>query len=404
MLPAHPLPEGFNWLTTEFIGELHDAIARRLAADGSGNDALLAQLQPPEVVVHKRDFGEQAGFNRMTETVVDTETGATIFNLSIRSMQEAVFTLCNGSFYREDPLAAFTSQTLTNQGYNFNNQVPQVSFWSFAQITADLGLDPGWNWTRKHPRFIYSLDDPGEAGQRARRVSGPVQEPNANVFAEVYEHDGSAWVEITDDPVAMPDELEDQGLAEVGDYIGPWIWNELLTFLSYLTVCRVELDTVPSTTNEVRTRSIQFGTEDVIQESTSGISSPTTGTGWGRSNFGGPAGNRPASEVESTVAPRFSFFPAGFTSTAVRIKLVEDRSLHTLPYSPGFNPFSSTDWTYVLSRTVAAEQDFEEFSLMYGDRTDQLPNPPDLGRVEIDLHRLTYVGYIDDTGTHEEPS
>jgi len=71
-------------------------------------------------------------------------------------------------------------------------------------------------FTRKWPREIADDTDTGEDGQRARY----------RTTAQMYDHVGGAWV-LSEDQLTPPDTVEGRGLCVSGDYVGPWIWNEL---------------------------------------------------------------------------------------------------------------------------------------------------------------------------------
>ncbi len=161
--------------------------------------------------------------------------------------------------------------------------------------------DYRFGWTRKFPRTLSRLDDPGEAGQRARFTGPPSrlfthtqwlynkgagtrfsmdpvgdipdmedgmlcvfgagahpypiytypglvtvhQYPSAmgyyldgdtwvKVDGLYYEHDGTGWV-LSADQTSPPDLVTSYGPAKPGDYMGPWIWNEMATAIGLLT-------------------------------------------------------------------------------------------------------------------------------------------------------------------------
>jgi len=53
----------------------------------------------------------------------------------------------------------------------------------------------------------------------------------------VYEHDGSGWA-LAEDQDAGPDLITTYGHAQAGDYVGPWIWNELQAAICLLHVIK----------------------------------------------------------------------------------------------------------------------------------------------------------------------
>jgi hypothetical protein len=49
----------------------------------------------------------------------------------------------------------------------------------------------------------------------------------------VVEHDGNVW-HLAEDQTQQPDLLTANGRARHGDYVGPWVFNELAEFLNRL--------------------------------------------------------------------------------------------------------------------------------------------------------------------------
>lgn len=122
---------------------------------------------------------------------------------------------------------------------NFNG----ASDWAGDQYTEQAAMDAAGmsdGFTRKRPREIEALDDPGADGQIARYIG----EADDGDF-KIYEHDGSSW-ELAADQTSQPDTIEIDSTFpryfEAGDYIGPWIWNELQDLLQ---VCRIVVYGLP---------------------------------------------------------------------------------------------------------------------------------------------------------------
>ena len=53
--------------------------------------------------------------------------------------------------------------------------------------------------------------------------------------AALYEHDGAKWA-LDSDQTGEPDLVTEYGPAQAGDYVGPWIWNELRAALDELVI------------------------------------------------------------------------------------------------------------------------------------------------------------------------
>ena len=92
-----------------------------------------------------------------------------------------------------------------------------------------------WSWraasgihfdgfTRKFPREIATLLAPGEAGQFARWTGDQ----------QTYTHNGTSWG-LAADPMGDPDTIVRYGECRLGDYMGPWLWNEMWQGTNNLT-------------------------------------------------------------------------------------------------------------------------------------------------------------------------
>lgn len=109
--------------------------------------------------------------------------------------------------------------------------------YTLAEIRTAAGLNPGWGFRRKRYREVGSgalnqphdwVGNPATVGQRAIVVH-PV---GGNIgFAQ---YDGTNWVSYTPGPwpdvldseLAAPNHI-DGGFIQSGDFIGPWIWNQI---------------------------------------------------------------------------------------------------------------------------------------------------------------------------------
>ena len=110
-----------------------------------------------------------------------------------------------------------------------------VSDWAGTRYTAQTAMDAAGlsdGFTRKRPREIEDLDDDGEDGQVARFVG-----PSADSL--IYTHDGDDWT-LASDQSLKPDVIDADSdfprYIEAGDYIGPWIFNELQDLLQVASV------------------------------------------------------------------------------------------------------------------------------------------------------------------------
>jgi hypothetical protein len=107
-----------------------------------------------------------------------------------------------------------------------DNFGPDYGTYDLATWRADAGLSAS-GFTRKYPREISSVGEGGALGQVARHAGS----------TRIYEHDGSGWV-LAEDQGQAPDTLVAYGKMQAGDYLGPWIFNELKDGLSALDTVR----------------------------------------------------------------------------------------------------------------------------------------------------------------------
>jgi hypothetical protein len=114
----------------------------------------------------------------------------------------------------------------TGQSYG----VGEMPHYTVASLWAAAGINAG-GWIRKYPREITSLSDPGVSGQRARlkHAGLPPYVPTGAVY---YEYTTS-W-EAAEDQTSPPDTITDYGAAAIGDYVGPWLFNELRACLDLM--------------------------------------------------------------------------------------------------------------------------------------------------------------------------
>lgn len=104
---------------------------------------------------------------------------------------------------------------------------PESAFRAAGIIDGGTAWDNRWDtdlpFTRKVPRYIDATPSPA-VGMRAYDTAAS---------RGVFEYDGSDWILI--DGPATPDTVTLRGIYRVGDYVGPWIWNELQSLYNILT-------------------------------------------------------------------------------------------------------------------------------------------------------------------------
>lgn len=124
----------------------------------------------------------------------------------------------------EATLTAFPFAGWADPDQVFDGDTPSAST-DYEFVWADALARAGVNasgFTRKYPREIANTSAAGTLNDIARNLDD----------GKVYKHNGSAWVRWTADP---PDTLEAYGFAVAGDYIGPWIFNELRNVINTMT-------------------------------------------------------------------------------------------------------------------------------------------------------------------------
>lgn len=108
--------------------------------------------------------------------------------------------------------------------------------YTYQTLWAAAGVDAS-GWTRKYPREIASPYAGGSSGQRARCKAGGT--------AEYYEHNGTSW-QVAADQTSPPDTVETYGVAQPGDYLGPWLFNEVYDCLQLMTCLSLSCSIVAS--------------------------------------------------------------------------------------------------------------------------------------------------------------
>lgn len=131
----------------------------------------------------------------------------------------------------EDLLGYYGVDHGAEPGYD-NTQHPFSSLGSLGGLAAILGH----GWTRAYPREVdpYNLPADGQDGQvaRAKRSTNYGGPP---IF--VYDGAQGVWVAPADQTLT-PDVVIDEGRMQVGDYIGPHLWNEAWQVLQAMHTTR----------------------------------------------------------------------------------------------------------------------------------------------------------------------
>lgn len=114
--------------------------------------------------------------------------------------------------------------------------VSSISTYTTATWRADAGLHAD-GFTRKFPRIVSGTavteDVYGNAAAVGQRAYLDADSPGASSTRAVVEYDGSAWV-TADGDSPRPDTLEGHGNFQNGDYIGPWLFNEIQAGINVL--------------------------------------------------------------------------------------------------------------------------------------------------------------------------
>ncbi len=142
--------------------------------------------------------------------------------------------------YFLDPATARNGQTPTSTG---NYSMGQMNVYSQVSLFTKIGGDTRGYWRRKRPREITSLsattDIQSNAAGTGQLAWGTGTNSSSFHVGGLYQYSGSAWVEVS--PTMGPPDLLDshaaapntvhitdaEGLILAGDYIGPWLFNEL---------------------------------------------------------------------------------------------------------------------------------------------------------------------------------
>ncbi len=115
----------------------------------------------------------------------------------------------------------------------------KVRYQNIGEVLAAAGYNQS-HFTRKYPREIGYVNDTGAAGNVARCWYGY----GGLVAGAIYRHDGTKWI-LHEDQTTPPDVITAYGVINAnsssggnigGDYIGPWIFEEMRAVLKALKI------------------------------------------------------------------------------------------------------------------------------------------------------------------------
>ena len=206
----YPIGAGFDWSSVDFLNELILAHNERIHAIAS---------------ISRLDFV------RAGDDVQDAR--GTLYNLQWRAealsenfIPESIFNTLDQYSFADNVIYGYTSDPDDNDR---------------VYVFDDMSVD---GWTRKHPRYIDATDDGGNDGERAYLNLGTDADPSSAKTVYEYDGDSSTWL-VSDDQLTAPDTVTETGRIEVGDYIGPWIFNEIremLRLMKYVIEGRTDLN------------------------------------------------------------------------------------------------------------------------------------------------------------------
>lgn len=290
-----PAADGTAWSTLVFFGQFVRAVRER-------NLAVLQTYSgaPPEPA---------AGDNCQSSS---SATGIGIPRLQQRT-EQLVPRFVDVDAFPDGP-ADVAISVLAEEPYN-----GEVTF-DVARWRAAAGMNAA-GFTRRFPRHIDNLSDTGTFGQRA--FLGSEFESKIK-----YEHDGAAWKVATDQGSAV-DVMTDYGIAQNGDYVGPWLFNELHSGLNLLRW-----------TVDDRLRGVEFST---------GASPPIGDVYWsGVHSYAGAVAHARAGYTTP-----FAGGILGSDSEQAPI----DSTVHGVRYTKGSNPNGSWSMQYASrSETLAVDK------------------------------------------------
>ena len=189
-----PVTQTTDWSDVDLAKQLIEAINERVYAT---HPSLFTAYDIPAV-------GADAQYARPF-------IGTTTARMNWYSVQAVVEVLCTYFLDSHNNASGFDGRTS----------------WPFPHYTlatwrAAAGINAS-GFTRRFPREINATSDAGTNGQRAYLID----------TRSVYDHTGGTWV-FSADQISSVDLLTAYGLPEVGDYIGPHLFNEVKAGLEKL--------------------------------------------------------------------------------------------------------------------------------------------------------------------------
>lgn len=207
-----PATQTTDWSQVDYFNQFVDAIVERESAATPYNESILPLAESARVVAGD-DVGKTTAF----------QVPGSIFNLQ-RGLERAA-----GIHVFEDGIDDMASDAGAPHAPGLLSDVARLATEVGNAIPADTTVSFPNIFTRKWPREIATTGDAGESGWRARHQSD----------AAFYEHDGTAW-SLAADQATPADTLEGRGYIVAGDYIGPWIWNELWAVAKAMKWCIID--------------------------------------------------------------------------------------------------------------------------------------------------------------------
>lgn len=220
-----PATAGTDWQDLAFAGQFAKALNERRLADNLG-------VTPYEDLEEGADLQARLG----------TPNASQVGWVTLQSQLQGLAT-------------SYVNSADYPDGFEFEEE---VELYTLARWRELAGIHED-GFERRLPRTIAATDDPGSEGDRAYWGSQDSDHTGLSAGARrlKYEHDGSAWV-VAEDQAASVDEVVRYGVMQPGDYIGPWIFNELHAGIDLLRWTHHGASNAAS--SQTRTRSDEYPT------------------------------------------------------------------------------------------------------------------------------------------------
>jgi hypothetical protein len=120
-----------------------------------------------------------------------------------------------------------------------DDSVIRLNFWSQRPLSAgnDWRVLAGLNsagWTRKRPREIGTITSAGTDGWLAQ-ASQRQSFGGSGTPGVMYRRAAGSWA-LVQDNYTIPDVVTSYGNCFPGDYLGPWVWNEMKSAITLMQV------------------------------------------------------------------------------------------------------------------------------------------------------------------------